>query len=620
MVAKETNTLFSKSWLKSLLSLVFALLIGSSTLLAQNGIFDFRVKSIYLNNFVKNVEWPVNAVKDTFRIAILQDEAFAKAFSQIKNPKQHHNRAIPRKVEPIDNLENASNFDLIYADAKSGYIAEDLFDAIGKKSILLVTENYEFGSTMINFIVNNSKLQYEVNVLQIESNDLVLNNEVLDRAVDSENEEEFQRTLKELRKKLNLQSDINEKQTQKLQKLNQELEEKEKQIERKDAELDSINSNILKQKRLAHELQAKVDSNAAQILKKERDLQENDLKLTKQMVELEKAEKNFHEIEKDMSRTLRALENQKFFLMISVLVTLLIAGLLIVAYRSFVKQRKQATIINRQKEEAEIQRDEIQTQHIQLADKNKEITDSITYAKRIQDAMLPSLEVFKNLLPKSFVFYLPKDIVAGDFYWMERANGKVIFAAADCTGHGVPGAIVSVICSNALNRSVREFKFDKPSDILDKTLEIVIEKFNSSEDEVKDGMDIALCAYDPQTNVLEYAGANNPLWIIRKGENEIEDYKANKQPIGKYLKHTPFRNHKIKLNPGDTIYLFSDGFADQFGGEMGKKFRSIHFKELLLSIQKKNMKEQQKAIEKAFFGWKGKLDQLDDICVIGFRA
>ena len=133
-------------------------------------------------------------------------------------------------------------------------------------------------------------------------------------------------------------------------------------------------------------------------------------------------------------------------------------------------------------------------------------------------------------------------------------------------------------------------------------------------------MDIALCAFDPITFELEYAGANNPLWIIRKGSDEIEDYKATKQPIGKYLKHVPFVNHKVKLKEGDTIYVFSDGFADQFGGEMGKKFRSLHFKELLLSIQDKDMNAQKRAIEKAFFGWKGKLDQLDDICVIGFRV
>ena len=621
MVARASHTPYSgiRRFLYS--CLVLFLLTAANNSFAQTSLIEYRIKSAYLNNFVKNVEWPVNAVSDTFRIAILQDKALVEEFSNIIDPKNHHGKMIPRKVVSLDELDNVSKYQMIYADAKSGYSAQDLLNAVGRKPILLVTENYEFGSTMINFIFNNNKLQYEAtNVLQIESNNLVLNNAILDRAVDSEDEEEFQRTLRELRKKLNLTEDKNQEQSRRIQKLNKIMALKEDTIAQKEAYLDSIRADVARQQKLADELKATVDSNAAEILKKERDLEENDLKLTQQMVELEKARKNFKEIEKDMSKTMKALENQKFFLMISVLVTLLIAVLLIVAYRSFVKQRKQAAIINRQKEEAEIQRDEIQTQHIQLADKNKEITDSITYAKRIQDAMLPPLDTFHQLLPRSFVFYLPKDIVAGDFYWMEKSNGKVIFAAADCTGHGVPGAIVSVICSNALNRSVREFKLEKPSEILNKTLEIVLEKFNSSDEEVKDGMDIALCAFDPQTFELEYSGANNPLWIIRKGSDEIEDYKATKQPIGKYLKHVPFVNHKIKLKEGDTIYVFSDGFADQFGGEMGKKFRSLHFKELLLSIQDKDMNAQKRAIEKAFFGWKGKLDQLDDICVIGFRV
>jgi len=603
------------------LSVLIALVLLSTSLFAQDRrIVEFRIKSAYLNNFVKNVEWPLDAVEDTFKIAILQDQDFVRAFSMIKDPKSHHNTRIPRKVELIDNLDNAAEYQLIYADAKSGYTAENLSRSIKNKPILLVTENYEFGSTMINFIIINNKLQYEVNVLEIESNDLVINNAVLDRAVDSEDEEEFQRALKELRKKLNLTEDKNQEQSRRIQKLNRIMALKEDTLEQKEAYLDSIKADVSRQQKLADELRATVDSNAAEILKKERDLRENDLKLTRQMVELEKAKKNFKEIQDDMSKTMRALENQKLFLMISVLVSLLIAVLLIVAYRSFIKQRKQAAIINRQKEEAEIQRDEIQTQHIQLAEKNKEITDSITYAKRIQDAMLPPMELFQSHLEKSFVFYMPKDIVAGDFYWMESVNDKVIFAAADCTGHGVPGAIVSVICSNALNRSVREFKLEKPSDILDKTLEIVLEKFSSSDDEVKDGMDIALCCWDPRTNEIQYAGANNPLWIIRNGKHKIEEYKADKQPIGKYLKHVPFTNHKTTLEEGDSIYLFSDGFADQFGGEMGKKFRSIHFKELLISVQSKDMKAQRKAIEKSFFGWKGKLDQLDDVCVIGFRA
>jgi len=219
-------------------------------------------------------------------------------------------------------------------------------------------------------------------------------------------------------------------------------------------------------------------------------------------------------------------------------------------------------------------------------------------------------------LPDSFILYKPKDIVAGDFYWMEHKDGKVLFAAADCTGHGVPGAMVSVVCNNGLNRSVREHGLTEPGKILDKTREIVIEEFERSEEEVKDGMDIALCSL--QGNTLQYSGAHNPLWIIRNGE--VLETKADKQPIGKFDKPNPYITHTYELQKGDSIYIFSDGYADQFGGEKGKKFKAANMKRLILSIQDKNMEEQRQLIDAAFEEWKGNLEQLDDVCLIGVKT
>jgi serine phosphatase RsbU (regulator of sigma subunit) len=216
------------------------------------------------------------------------------------------------------------------------------------------------------------------------------------------------------------------------------------------------------------------------------------------------------------------------------------------------------------------------------------------------------------------VLYKPKDIVAGDFYWMEPLEEQVLFAAADCTGHGVPGAMVSVVCNNGLNRSVREYGLTDPGKILDRTREIVIQEFEKSEEEVKDGMDIALCAL--QGTTLAYAGAHNPLWIVRNGSTEIEEIKANKQPIGKYDDPLPYTTHRIELQPGDTFYIFSDGYADQFGGERGKKLKSSNFKKLLLSLQQEPMKKQQTLIAEEFERWKGNIEQLDDVCVIGVRV
>lgn len=282
--------------------------------------------------------------------------------------------------------------------------------------------------------------------------------------------------------------------------------------------------------------------------------------------------------------------------------------------------------------------EEIREQKEKIEEAHREITDSIAYAKRIQSAILPPQKLIKKYIENSFILYLPKDIVAGDFYWMETSlTDNVLFAAADCTGHGVPGAMVSVVCNHALNRAVREFNLNQPAKILDKARELVLEEFNKSEEEVKDGMDIALCAL--KGTRLEYAGAHNPLWIIRKkSENnqllssntenlqckEFGDYllfeiKADKQPIGKFHEEKPFTNHALNLQEGDTIYIFSDGFADQFGGDRGKKYKASNFKELLASIQEKELSEQRAIIERNFQDWKGSLEQLDDVCVIGVR-
>jgi serine phosphatase RsbU (regulator of sigma subunit) len=254
-----------------------------------------------------------------------------------------------------------------------------------------------------------------------------------------------------------------------------------------------------------------------------------------------------------------------------------------------------------------------------IKDQFHEIQDSIKYAKRIQNAILPPQKLVKEYLPQSFVLYKPKDIVAGDFYWMEHRGDSILFAAADCTGHGVPGAMVSVVCNNGLNRSVREYNLSEPGKILDKTREIILEEFEKSEEEVKDGMDISLCSLNMKERKLEWSGANNPLWIIRKDAHEIEEIKANKQPIGKYADIKPFTTHELKLSEGDTVYVFTDGFQDQFGGDKGKKFKAAKFKELLLQIQSLSMEEQRVRIDEAFESWRGKIEQVDDVCVIGVR-
>ncbi|HET6243185.1 MAG TPA: tetratricopeptide repeat protein [Bacteroidia bacterium] len=294
-----------------------------------------------------------------------------------------------------------------------------------------------------------------------------------------------------------------------------------------------------------------------------------------------------------------------------------------------------------------IKNEEISKQKELIEEFHGELKDSIKYALRIQQAILPPAKLLTQVLPESFLFYKPKDVVSGDFYWLETVTPKgrkaeklILFAVADCTGHGVPGAMVSIVCVNALNRSVREFLLTEPAQILNKTRELVIEAFEKSEQEVKDGMDISLCSFNPQTHELQWAGANNPLYILPHRANErfkasskvvffpeklavkpqLVEFKPNKQPIGIHSERTAYTNHIIQLHKGDIICIFSDGFPDQFGGPNGKKYKYKAFKENLIRIMNDLPSVQMQVLDTEFTKWKGNYEQVDDVCVMGVRV
>jgi len=260
--------------------------------------------------------------------------------------------------------------------------------------------------------------------------------------------------------------------------------------------------------------------------------------------------------------------------------------------------------------------------YAQINEKNEDLLSSIQYARLIQEAILPSEDRFRSVFSDSFVFHAPRDIVSGDFYWLQEYAGKILVAAVDCTGHGVPGAFMSIIGNNALNAAVREEGLVTPSLILDYLNETVSDTLRQKTDEtmgIKDGMDIALISLDLNAMKLEYAGAYNPLYILRDGK--LFDTKGDKFPIGISIddRLRKFTNHELELHSGDVIYIFSDGYADQFGGPLGKKFKYDNFRSMLYEVHTMQPKEQLRTVRDRFNKWRGGLMQLDDVLLIGIR-
>lgn len=277
-----------------------------------------------------------------------------------------------------------------------------------------------------------------------------------------------------------------------------------------------------------------------------------------------------------------------------------------------------------EKEKVESINKEVIEQKTIIEHKNTEITDSIKYAKNIQEALLPNLNNIHTLFEQSFVLYMPKDIVSGDFYWFAR-NGETRFiAAVDCTGHGVPGAFMSIVGNTLLNEIVNEKQITRPGDILlelHKGVKIALNQ-NTQEFERRDGMDITLCAFTANTGQIEYAGANRPLWIYRRNKDyELETIKASKFPIGglELEENRIYENHTVMVEKGDCLYLFSDGYADQFGGPKGKKFMLTNLQKTIRSMVEKPMPQQKQELENSFNDWKQDTEQIDDVLVIGIR-
>jgi serine phosphatase RsbU (regulator of sigma subunit) len=289
--------------------------------------------------------------------------------------------------------------------------------------------------------------------------------------------------------------------------------------------------------------------------------------------------------------------------------------------RSNKNKQKANAIISKQKQLVEDQKAVVEIQKEQVEEKNKNITDSINYARRIQNALLQSENEVKLFLPDYFILFKPKDIVSGDFYWFFEKQGTLYFSVVDCTGHGVPGAFMSMLGMNFLNDILQTEEVPSPAYILNRLSEKVVERLKQKNinSQTKDGMDMALCSLSENKNKLQFSGANNPLIIIR--DKQIIEIGGDRIPIGHQglEEAEEFTTKVTDIQKGDCIYLFSDGYTDQFGGEKGKKFKSKQLYEKLAEINKESMSEQKNILERTFEDWRGNMEQIDDVCIIGIR-
>ncbi|NNM94785.1 MAG: SpoIIE family protein phosphatase [Bacteroidia bacterium] len=293
----------------------------------------------------------------------------------------------------------------------------------------------------------------------------------------------------------------------------------------------------------------------------------------------------------------------------------LAAALAFFIFRSYRQKQRDNDTITMQKAEVEQQKQIVE-------EKNKNIVDSMNYAKRIQTALLKDEERISMHLPDHFILFKPKDIVSGDFYWAHEKDNYLFFAAADCTGHGVPGAFMSMLGVSFLNEIISGASLLNPAQILDKLRERVLKELGQGEEhENKDGMDISLLRMNLKTREIEWSGANNPLYIIcRTQRNVLDIIEPDKQPIGYFPVMKPFTNHSVKAETNSVCYLFTDGFADQFGGAKGKKFKYAQLQEKLLGVCVKPLAEQKKILNDTFEAWKGGIEQVDDVLIIGITV
>lgn len=519
---------------------------------------------------------------------------------------------------------------VIYFNSKNEYRIKEVLSQIEGWNTLLITEGYPFRESMINFLVVDGKPRFEANEEMMVAHGLKVDALFLAQAIKTREDweqlyevtdEELQ-VEKEVTRQQRLviaeQDSMIQVQLARLRALGEEILKKEKELEEKIRTLLNRDRELTEKNRAIERQEREIGIQKKTIASQQQEVGEQKAVLKEQLEEIGQREEliaerdlQIRENEEKIAFQLEAIQKQKLVIIAAIVALVLLLGL---AYFIFVnyKNKKRANELLEEKNK------KITAQRDQIAYQKKHITDSIHYAQKIQRAILPSMELFTDEIDH-FVLYKPRDIVSGDFYWVDKLDNKQVIIAADCTGHGVPGAFMSMLGVSLLNEIIRNRNILAPHEVLNNLRTMVIESLGQGQagTEVKDGMDMTVTVIDFDKDKLYFAGANNPLYHIRNGE--LTQYRADKMPVAIHEVMDEFNLVTVDLQKGDTFYTFSDGYVDQFGGPKQKKFLSKNFRSLLLEIQNLDMIDQGKRLDEVFEEYMADVEQVDDVVVIGVR-
>ena len=596
-------------------------------------------RAVFIFDIAKYIDYgPGFADSSVFRIGILDRDV--PLFFEMGNMRKTRTKIQDKPVEIVKfNSESKITYtQVLYVNKANGFNLNKVRAAIEKHQTLLMTEGYEFRESMINFIgVEGEMPKYSVNEDMINKAGMKVNSNMLFQAVKTK--EDWENLFGKASEQIVIQRDTIRQQ---LEMINTQKTE----ILHQKALLDSLDNEITAKVKTLSEKQNVLEKQFIQISKQQGEIsvqkqtivvQQNEVQIQKDTLERQKGKitvqlariddqlKKISDQDSKIKVQLEAIEKQKLVLYFVLLALLLVSFLGYYIYRGY-RIKKEANIkleeknktISMQKDEIEKQRDLAAAQRDQIGYQKRHIEDSIMYAKRIQTALIPSLELFSDKL-EHFVLYKPLAIVSGDFYWVSAQSNPQVIISADCTGHGVPGAFMSMLGVTLLNEIINGKHILMPDQIIENLRQGIIKSLKqvAEEDSIKDGMDIAVCVVDFDKNILWYAGANSPLYLVRGGE--LTHYRADKMPVSIHYRMEPFTLHKIDIQKGDAFYIFSDGFADQFGGPKQKKFMSMQLRETLVAMAGMPMLQQGERLNEIFEGWRGDSPQIDDVTLIGVR-